>query len=100
MYKNKLNELLHPYSFFKDSTKYSIVLKEFKDDLDKWNFKDIKLKPIRKFLTDNKIATYRKINHYQTEEDIHYPIIYTTAMSKSWMDQKKYNFYLNGKHIR
>lgn len=99
MYKNKLNELLHPYSFFKDTTKYSIVLKEFKDDLDKWNFKDIKLKPIKKFLVDNNIASYRKINHYQTEENIHYHVIYTTAMSKSWIDQKKYNFYLNGIHI-
>ena len=99
MYKNKLNELLRPYSFFKDTTKYSIVLKEFKDDLDKWNFKDIKLKPIKKFLVDNNIASYRKINHYQTEENIHYPAIYTTAMSKSWIDQKKYNFYLNEIHI-
>lgn len=100
MYKNKLQQLLEPFSFFKHgSEKYSVILKEYKDDLDKWNYTDIKLKPIRKFLIDKGIATYTDINHYQQREEIHYPFIYTTAISKSWFELGKYNFYLNGKHI-
>lgn len=100
MYKQKLLELLEPFSFFNHGyEKYSVILKEYKDDLDKWNYKDIKLKPIRKFLVDNGVAVYTDINHYQQREEIHYPFIYTTAISKSWFDLGKFNFYLNGKHI-
>lgn len=100
MYKQKLLELIEPFSFFNHGyEKYSIILKEYKDDLDKWHYKDIKLKPIRKFLIDNGVAVYTDINHYQQREEIHYPFIYTTAISKSWFDLGKFNFYLNGKHI-
>lgn len=100
MYKQKLLELLEPFSFFNHGyEKYSVILKEYKDDLDKWNYKDIKLKPIRKFLVDNGVAVYTDINHYQQREETHYPFIYTTAISKSWFDLGKFNFYLNGKHI-
>ena len=100
MYKNKLQELLKPFTFFKTGVeKYSVILKEYKDDIDKWKYKDIKLKPIRKFLIDNGIAKYIDINHYQQREEIYYPFIYTTAISRSWFELGKYNFYLNGKHI-
>ena len=99
MYKNKLNNLLRPFNFFKNSgTKYNISLKEFKDHLDKWNLEDIKLKPIKKFLEDNNIITYNEINFYQKETIYNYPYIYTTKISKSWFENKKWNFYLNGKH--
>lgn len=100
MYKNRLHRLLEPFSFFKHgSEKYSVILKEYKDDLDKWKYDKIKLKPIRKFLIDNGVAKYTDINHYQQREEVFYPFIYTTAISKSWFDLGKYNFYLNGKHI-
>ena len=99
MYKNKLNNLIRPFNFFKNSgTKYRISLKEFKDHLDKWNLEDIKLKPIKKVLEDNNIITYNEINFYQKETIYNYPYIYTTKISKSWFENKKWNFYLNGKH--
>lgn len=100
MYKNKLNQKLRPYNFFKDSAiDYNIVLREYKDELDKWNFNDIKLKPVVKFLKENRIAEDIAINYCTTEVRVNYPFIYTTKMSNSWFDKGAYNFYLNGKHI-
>ena len=87
MYVNIFNEKLYPYNFLttKSSEDFYINLKEYKDELDYWEFENISLKPIKHFLTENKIKDY--------------PFIYTTAISDSWIDKGNFNFFLNGKHI-
>nr|DAU85999.1 MAG TPA: hypothetical protein [Caudoviricetes sp.] len=101
MYKNRLNQLLQPFMFLNDNiNSYAIVLKEYVNDLDKWNTEDVKLKPVKKFLEDNNIITYNQVNAYTTETVYEYPFIYTTKISKSWFDSNKWNFYLNGQHAK
>lgn len=85
MYYNGLNEKLYNYIFLESKTEYGIALKEYKDELQKWERNKIKLKPVKKFLDDNNTQDY--------------PYVYTTAMSPSWFDAGKYDFYVNGKHV-
>lgn len=100
MYKNRLNQLLQPFMFLNDNVNsYAIVLKEYASQLDKWKTEDVKLKPVRKFLEDNGIITYNEINHYTKDTIYNYPYIHTTKVSKSWFDNHKWNFYLNGQHV-
>ena len=101
MYKNQLNRILTPFNFFSsNTTKYGTELVEFKDKLDKWNYDDISLKPVKNFLDNNGIITKIQVSVTEERIDVNYPYIYTTKISNAWIENFKLSFYLNGKDIK
>lgn len=99
MYRQDVLKKLTPFIFFDKDRKYNIVLKDYKNDVDRWKFEDIKLKPILKRFLEEGVYEKKKLDYYRTEEKVVYPYIFTTKISNSWLDGFNFNFYLNGQHI-
>ena len=99
MYRQDVLKKLTPFIFFDKDKKYNIVLKDYKDDVDRWKFEDVKLKPILKRFLEEGVYEIKKLDYHRTEEKVIYPYIFTTKISNSWLDGFNFIFYLNGQHI-